>query len=142
MMTHTVEEINKAFEQHQLYLEYREWLVDLERSVEAPPEGIRFSLKDLQEADLQNTDLWKADLKDANLQGANLECAFLYRANLTGADLKNANLKNAVLFYANFSGADLRGSNWQESNFKDAVFDENTLYDGDILKGIELRKVC
>lgn len=111
--------------------------------------------RDFRHADLSNLDLSERDFTGSLLQSCNCRSANLARAILTQASTSKwnaeaANLQSAVaattVFYAvNFERADLRhaqlrrchfpksnlsNSNLVGADFRDAVFDENTTFEG------------
>lgn len=63
-----------------------------------------------------NAELDAADFSQANLRGANLQGAELDSCRFFGADLRGANLANVRI---------------TKTDFRDALFDENTIFPKD-----------
>ena len=92
----------------------------------------------LEYADLHGANLWGANLSHANLSYADLHQSNLSDTNLTHAllieaDLSFANLSLADLSYADLTGADLSGANLygvqrNDTIFKDALYNSDTIF--------------
>jgi uncharacterized protein YjbI with pentapeptide repeats len=90
----------------------------------------------LNKASLIKTKLIRASLKEANLREAALNQAYLTisylnQASLNKASLKEALLNGAYLNEADLTDADLTGANLDNTRFKDAYYNKNTLFDSD-----------
>ncbi|UGL60806.1 pentapeptide repeat-containing protein [Staphylococcus phage vB_SauM-HM01] len=98
MKTITKEELNKALEEHKLWIESNE------------EEGKR--------ADLSFTDLCDLDLNDVDLREATLIGADLSYVDLTEADLRYADLSCAKLIEVNLTEDTLIGANLSQASLQ------------------------
>jgi hypothetical protein len=125
MEKYTQEEFNKAFENHQHWLneDCECW------------EFMRLDLcdADLSHLNLSRLDLSGLDLSHANLSHADLSFSNLKHTNLSYTDLREArlygtNMYSIVLHHANLTLADLSWSNLTDADLKDADLTKTKLY--------------
>ncbi len=96
--------------------------------------GVKLSGANLEEMLLFELDLSNADFTGTQLSAAtfkikiNLSGANLQKADLVAAELKEANLTNADFAEANLCGADLAGAIIANTNFENAIYDDETIF--------------
>jgi uncharacterized protein YjbI with pentapeptide repeats len=128
------------------FLDYRLLGADLSNA--------NFAESNFIKTDLSHATLDKANFEKANMGGCTVTYAHLNETDLTGADLNNANLsmselkktifrgcnlrstrlEQTDLTEADLSGADLTGADLSHADLTSIKWDQNTIWDGVILK--------